>query len=133
MMAKKGAVPINESSGSLGKALAILRCFVDRQERWGVKELSVALGLPVSTVHRFLKVLTSEGFLVFDPDIQKYRVGMEFFRLAAVLSRRLPISDLAKRYMGDIVERLGESCWLAMFDPASPPTWTPSGRSRSPS
>ena len=114
------AISIKGSSGSLGKALAILRCFVDRQERWGVKELSVALDLPVSTVHRFLRILTSEGYLVFDPDIQKYRVGMEFFRIAAVLSKRLPIGDLAKRFMSDVVERTRESCWLAVFDHASP-------------
>lgn len=116
-MAKNPA--INDASGSLGKALAVLRCFVDRQEQWGVKELAIALDLPGSTVHRFLKILCAEGYLVFDRDIQKYKVGMELYRISSVLSRRIRIRELAQRFMQDIVEQTGESCWLALFDPAT--------------
>ena len=110
---------INETSGSLGKALAVLRYFVDRQEQWGVKELAIALGLPGSTVHRFLKILCTEGYLVFDRDIQKYKVGMELYRISSVISRRIRIRELARRFMQEIVDATGESCWLALYDPAT--------------
>ena len=113
---------INEASGSLGKALAVLRCFVDRQEQWGVKELAIALDLPGSTVHRFLKILCAEGYLVFDREIQKYKVGMELYRISSVLSRRIRIRELAQRFMQDIVEKTGESCWLALYDQATAST-----------
>lgn len=105
-----------EDSGSLGKVLALLRCFVDRQEQWGVKELSVALSLPPSTVHRYLKILCREGYLVFDKEIQKYKVGMELFRVASVLSRRIKIREIARRFMRDVVDKADESCWLALHD-----------------
>ncbi len=108
-----------QDSGSLGKALAILRCFVDRQEQWGVKELSVALDLPPSTVHRILKIFSREGFLTFDAEIQKYKVGMELFRFSSVLGRRIRIREVAQRFMRKIVDRTGESCWLALFDAES--------------
>src|ERR1700759_885126 len=66
-------------SGSLGKALDVLRCFIDRQEKWGVRELAEKLDMPSSTAHRLLRNLALEGYLRFDQDTRKYSVGLEMY------------------------------------------------------
>ena len=109
-----------DDSGSLGKALEILGYFVDRQDRWGVRELASTLGLPSSTVHRFLRVLARLGYLSFDQDSRKYRIGMEMYRISAILSQRLRIRDMAARPMGDLAEATGQPAWLAVFDGSAP-------------
>jgi DNA-binding IclR family transcriptional regulator len=92
-----------------------LRAFVDGQERWGVRELATAVGQPRSTVHRLLSRLRESGFVEYDEDLQKYRVGFEFFRLASALYSQHGPRDAALPIMRELVERCGESVWLAAF------------------
>jgi TRAP transporter TAXI family solute receptor len=103
-------------SGSLGKALEVLRCFVDRQEQWGVRELAEKLGLPSSTTHRLLRNLALEGYLRFDQDTRKYSVGLEMYRIGAVLGERLQIRDIARERMSELSKTLAQPVWLALYD-----------------
>src|ERR1700761_810600 len=103
-------------SGSLGKALEVLRCFVDRQEQWGVRELAEKLELPSSTAHRLLRNLALEGYLRFDQDTRKYSVGLEMYRIGAVLDERLRIRDIARERMSQLSHALGQPVWLALYD-----------------
>jgi TRAP transporter TAXI family solute receptor len=105
-----------DETGSLGKALTVLRCFVDGQEEWGVREIAAALGQPASSVHRLLRILRREGFLQFEPGKQKYRVGIELFRIAAVLRGRLNLAEIADPVMKDLAAATGESVWLALYE-----------------
>jgi len=102
---------------SVGKTFAVLRCFVDGQEEWGVRELAAALGQPTSTVHRMLKILRREGMLEFDEAQQKYRVGLELVRIGAVVSQRTRLVSVAAPVMKDLVARTAESAWLALYEP----------------
>lgn len=110
----------SDDSGSVGKALEILRYFVDRQERWGVRELASTLGLPSSTAHRFLRSLARLGYLSFDRETRKYQVGMELFRIAAILGERLRIRDISMIPMNDLAGAIGQPVWLAVYDAAAP-------------
>ena len=103
-------------SGTIGKALTIIRYFVDRQDSWGVRELAATLNQPQSSVHRILKILKSEGFLEFDAEHQRYQVGMEFFRVAAIINQRVEIARIATPYMRDLVEEVNETCLLSLID-----------------
>ena len=102
---------------SVAKAIALLRMFIDGQERWGVRELAQSLGQPGSSVHRLLQILRSENLLQWDPESRKYSSGTEFFRWSAVLNRRLKWAELARPIMADLSESVGESCWLGLLDP----------------
>ncbi len=110
-------VPRPERSDAIGKALAVLRCFVDGQEEWGVRELAAALRQPTSSVHRILKILRREGYLDFDATAQRYRLGLELMRIAAVVTRRPRLDAVAAPVMAALCARLGESIWLAVHEP----------------
>ena len=97
--------------------MMVLRAFIDGQDAWGVRELALALGIPGSSVHRSLQMLCREAMLEWDPTTRRYRTGIEFYRWAAVLNSRMPIGRVAAPVMADLVDQLGESCWLGIYDP----------------
>lgn len=110
--AKTKAPPV----ATIAKGLSALRSFIDGQDKWGVRELAVALNMPPSTVHRLLARFLLEGFVSYEPARQKYSVGFELTRLAAAIVQRDGLSNAALPVMRDLTERTGEGVWLALFD-----------------
>ncbi|MEQ8710307.1 MAG: TAXI family TRAP transporter solute-binding subunit [Rhodospirillales bacterium] len=103
-------------TGTVGKAMTIIRYFVDHQESWGVRELAATLDQPQSSVHRILKNLKAEGLLEFNQQRQKYEIGLEFFRIAAVINQKMEFSRIAHPYLRDLVEEVDETCVLSILD-----------------
>jgi DNA-binding IclR family transcriptional regulator len=103
MTEKKSAAA--EPVASVAKALTTLRSFVDGQDEWGVRELGTALGLPPSTVHRLLARLRMEGFVGYDKNHQKYKVGFEFARLSAAVMQRHGLRQAALPLMRELTDR----------------------------
>jgi TRAP transporter TAXI family solute receptor len=101
---------------SAAKALHVLRAFVDRQEQWGVRELANALDQPISSVHRLLRMLVTEGLVDWDPRAQKYSVGLELRRWGAVLGSRSKLQELARPILAELAGTLDENCWFAVHD-----------------
>ncbi|MBW6399337.1 TAXI family TRAP transporter solute-binding subunit [Roseomonas sp. HJA6] len=101
---------------AIGKAFAVLRCFIDGQEEWGARELATALGQPASSVHRLLKTLRREGFLQFDPVLRRYRLGLELLRVSAVALRRPGVHAVAAPVIRQLAERTGETVSLALLE-----------------
>lgn len=80
-----------------------------------MRELAVAVDLPRSTTHRLLLRLRKGGFLEYDEDQRKYRIGFEFMRLASAVYLRHGPREAALPIMRELVERCGESVWLALY------------------
>lgn len=88
---------------------------LDKGSGVGVRELARATGLKVSTAQNLLKTLVANGFLEFDADARKYRVG-----LAAVLlgDRADPLermSRFAQPWVDALHEALGETVAVAAW------------------
>lgn len=113
---KRSTARRQQPGTSVAKALAVLRAFIDGQDQWGVRELAARIDQPPSTAHRLLSRLRLEGFLDYDETRQKYRVGFEFFRLAAAVSERHGFKQVALPVMRELTGRSGESTWLALHD-----------------
>ncbi len=63
---------------SVYRTLNILKLIAGRGRRKvSVKEISVELDIPPSTVHRLISVLRECGFISFDPSERKYYIGKE--------------------------------------------------------
>lgn len=71
---------------SVERALDILLCFTDKKEL-SLTEISARVGLNKSTVFRLLASIERKGFLVRNPDNDKYRLGFRLWELSAHLSR----------------------------------------------
>ena len=66
---------------SVNNALAVLESFSVERPEIGVTELSQALGLGKSTVHRLLTSLASRGYVRKNPDTERYCLGFKAFEV----------------------------------------------------
>ena len=57
------------------RALSLLQCFEGASAEIRLSELAHQTGLTVSTTHRLARVLTRSGYLVQNPDNERYRLG----------------------------------------------------------
>lgn len=101
------------------KALQVLRLMADAPGReWGVREVSQALRLPPSTTHRILSILDLEGLVQSDATPGRYRLGLEFLRIAWQATARFPIREIALPIMREMVARCNETAVLGVYERA---------------
>jgi len=72
----------------------------------GITELSSALKLPKSTVHRLIVTLEAAGYVAFDPATATYSLGGRAARLAEQLNHQSPLLAFA----GPMLELLTREC-----------------------
>ncbi|WP_196218024.1 IclR family transcriptional regulator [Streptomyces blattellae] len=72
----------------LDRALSVLRVLALRPEGYSLPELVEELGLPKSTVRRFLVTLAGHGFADYDEERQRYTLGVLILGLAAGIAQQ---------------------------------------------
>lgn len=105
-----------EGLGTVARVVEILRYFADRGES-SLKELSEGVLLAPSTCHRLLDILASEGMIERITTRRTYRIGREFFRLAALVRTKSDIRSIATPFMRAAVDACNETCILNLYDP----------------
>jgi len=116
-------VDFRGEGGAAGKALNVLKAFIDGQEAWGVRELAAALEQPTTSVHRSLTILRQQGLVEWDDQSGKYRLGTEWHRWAVLSRTRFRLPDLVRPVAETLAAETGESVWLAVFDQTGPHVW----------
>src|SRR6056297_379957 len=96
-------VPVRITGGSIGKAIVVLKSFIDGQEAWGVRELASSLDLPTTSVHRMLKSMRGHGIVVWEEATGKYRLGPEMHRWAAVMRFQHKLPAIVQPVARDLV------------------------------
>ncbi|MED1605024.1 IclR family transcriptional regulator [Cytobacillus kochii] len=104
------------SSKTVSKALAILNAFTIEKPTWGLRELSRYLDMSHTIVHRILITFQENGYIVHDPDTQKYQLGIKFIELSHVVQENLNISNMLEPIMEKIAHKTGESVALTILD-----------------
>lgn len=107
-----------ESDGTVLRLVGVLRHLAEEQGEVTVKGLAGALALPPSTAHRLLGQLARAGMVEADGRRHRYRPGLEYYRLAALISGRMDIGELARPIMQAVVAECGETCLLGLYLPA---------------
>ena len=98
---------------SVARAVEILMCFQDRTEI-GLTELSRMTGLHKSTTAGIVSTLQTKKFIDQNPKTNKYRLGLDLFRLG--VSPRRDFRDLCRPYLSELLETYGETVNLAVLD-----------------
>lgn len=106
------------NQGTVTRVVQLLGHLAENQHT-SIKEVSQALGLPPSTCHRLLDILVREGIAERDPKARRYRVGVEFFRIAALAHQHFDIREIARPLLRSVVEKCDETCVLSLYDHAS--------------
>ena len=104
-------------SGTVARAIAVLRAVVESGDGTQIKRISADLGLPASTVHRLLDLLMREGMVERDEEAPTYRTGREFLRLSSVVMSRHPLQAIAAPLLEQAVASVNETAYLCLYLP----------------
>jgi DNA-binding IclR family transcriptional regulator len=94
---------------SVERALDILNAVAQADEWLGVREIARRTGLKVPTVQQLLKTLQKKGYLEFDPDQRKYRIGVAATLLARGADPLVKLGDFIEPFVERIHKQFGET------------------------
>ena len=103
-------------TGTIHKVVAILRFVADQGTKSSIRDLSSALDIPRTSVHRILKLLTNNDILAFDPKTKKYHWGSEMIRIAQSVYQNTEMRGLALPILRKIVDKCNETAILTLYD-----------------
>lgn len=104
-------------SNVISKTFKILRAFTDEKNEWGVNELSRHLEIPVSSLHRMITTLKQEHILEYSEHTKKYRIGIDFIRMASIISANVDIKKIVRPYLEKLSSQIHHSVYFAMYYP----------------
>src|SRR5204863_1037198 len=110
---------VGESSvGTLARGLDVLELFASESAELSQTEISEALGLPMSTVHRLVVLLAGRGWLHLDPDSRRLRLGSQMVRLVPALLDGMRLPELVRPQLVRLASELQETVNLAILEGA---------------
>ncbi len=98
--------------GTLEKGVQILTLFTEATPRLSIEEISTKLGLPRSTVYRYISTLKKYRFISEDSHPGYYRLGEGILTLARTVARS-SMQEIALPFMEKLREVYGETVILS--------------------
>lgn len=105
-----------ERSGSVRaveRALRLIEFFARSRGPHSITDLSNALALPASTVHRLVQTLMSLGYVTQYPQSKRYGVGRGIAELNRAMLLKYEFSQHVQPYLEELVAETGETASLA--------------------
>ena len=100
---------------TVDRLVKILDCFSPERSAWSLVEFSSYLGLPKSTLHRFLTSLESHGILRRDPEDRRWRLGYRLVTWGELAAESTDLRHVARPAMRDLVAATGETVVLTVY------------------
>ncbi len=100
---------------SLNRALGLLQLLSEYSDGLSLAELAPLADLAPSTAHRLLSSLQALDFVSFEPESNKWFVGVAAFRVGAGYLRRHDHIATAREVMRQLVRQAGETSNLAVM------------------
>ncbi|MDR3765219.1 MAG: IclR family transcriptional regulator [Acidobacteriota bacterium] len=103
----------------LDRAVGILELLSKTEEEMSLGELTAAIGLHKSTVHRLLMVLEGHGLVERSSLHGRYRLGLRLFELGSTAVANLRLRDSARPRMVRLANEVQETIHLSVLDHGS--------------
>lgn len=116
---KSGAAA--DTSGTVARTLAVLTVMAEAGGSVGVTDVAEALGLPMSTSHRLLDLLRGAGFVERDATERRYRLGLQFLRVASLVTQNTSFATLCRPALERLTARTGETSMYCEYLPDHSP------------
>lgn len=101
------------ATGAVPRVFALIRALADAPpEGSRVTQLARSVGLTQATVHRLLQSLMAEGAVEQDPRSKLYRLGIDFFALAARAGNPGDLRTLCRPALLRLCGSLGDTIFL---------------------
>lgn len=99
---------------SFVRGLSVIRCFGKGAEHLTLSEVSARTGLTRGTARRLLLTLESIGYMKMEDGA--FRLQPKVLDLGYAYLNSMPLWELAQPFMKNIVDKIDESCGLAVLD-----------------
>ena len=99
-------------------ALQILEHLAVQRGGTGVTAIATALGASKSRVHRHLRTLMEQDYVVQSANTDKYRVGSRLVTLGRAVAEHFDLASVARPIMRALRDQLGRPVVLSQPDPA---------------
>ena len=100
---------------TIDRFVEILDYFAQGHKAVSLTELSEYLGMPKSTLHRFLIGLESHGIVRRDADEKKWRLGYHLYAWGLAAAESTTLREIAKPFMSELVAASGETAILTVY------------------
>lgn len=101
---------------ALARGLQVLRAFRDAAEMLGNREIASRTGLPKPTVSRLTHTLLSLGYLVHDPEGERYGLGPAVLALSSAFLRQNSFPQMVKPFLQDLATAVQAHVALGLLD-----------------
>jgi DNA-binding IclR family transcriptional regulator len=101
---------------SVERAVALLRLFLPNVGSLGPTDIAQLSGMSVSTAHRYCAALRKAGLLRYDPGTGRYGLGGGCIELGLAAAESLPVVELARPLMSEVVNQLNLTVVLGTWD-----------------
>lgn len=107
---------MDNSFGSLEKAIRILSLFDSEHPELSAHEISKILCIPLSTTYKYLKVFLRNEILNKDQETGRFHPGFKLFKLGVLAAEKISLLKIARPYLESIAKRSLETVVLAIID-----------------
>lgn len=107
---------IEKTIQSVDRALHILEQFSVSEKEIGLTDLSNRLDLKRTTCYGLAETLLAHGYLSFNEETSRYRLGLKVFQLGQVYSESVELRDLAKPFIQQLSDRFCQTVHLVVPD-----------------
>lgn len=107
---------------SIKKGTALIETLAGGHKEWSVLELAAATGMPPPTVHHFLASFRAAGWVTQDAQSKRYRLGVKLWEIGCSAVGFREVTESARPYLRELMERCGETAHLGMVAPEDPLT-----------
>lgn len=97
------------------RVLDIMDFIAVAKDECGLAEITQALKLPKSTVHRLLMVMERHQLVERNPRSERYRLGLKLFELQSRAISKRDISQLGRPFLEQLVAETGETAHLGIL------------------
>jgi DNA-binding IclR family transcriptional regulator len=104
---------------TLAKGLVVLEAFKAGTTLLGNMELSTLTGIPRPTVARLTHTLAELGYLAYDSERAKYRLGAHALRMAHPLLADMPFRQVARPMMQELAQSVRGTVSIGLLDGTS--------------
>lgn len=109
-------VIIIELVQSVERTFAIVELLSDHYDGLGITDISSGVDLHKSTVHRLLGTLIYKGYVIQDPNTNKYRLSLKLYELGCKRVENIGILEASKPYTKALMQSVNEVVHLVIRD-----------------
>lgn len=100
---------------TINRLVEVLDSFSAHRSGWSLGELSRHLGIPKSTLHRFLLALEAHGILQRDPRDRRWRLGYRPLLWGRLAANHSSLQVIARPIMESLAAKTGETVLLTVY------------------